>query len=221
MADQELRNTIKELLADELKKKDEQHSKDLDKLQKRLERKRSWDQTTFSKKGHEEQFKHVAEVLENVDDALEALEKNDCEAATTILKQGKELLEQRIQILKLADREGWMVVRQYQQNLLFSSGEVKEKQLKDARKAAESIKRKLHDQSNNKRSSSSRSNRMDEVICYNCKRVGHFSTYCPFVQKESPKLPQISQNTSSSSSKRSSGYSTAPTSSSSKSSKGN
>ena len=77
-----------------------------------IERKR--DQSTFSKKGHEEQFKHVVEVLEDLDDALEALEKKECDAAMNILKQGKELLKQRIQILKLVDMEVWVVVRQYQ-----------------------------------------------------------------------------------------------------------
>ena len=46
-------------------------------MKNRLERKRSWHQTMFNKKGHEEQFKHTAEILETLDNTLEFLVSND------------------------------------------------------------------------------------------------------------------------------------------------
>lgn len=170
-ADEALRNTIKELMEAEMKKKDEEHAKAMGKLKDRIERKRSWDQTNFNKKGHEEQFRHTAETLETVEDALEALEANDSEAAIEILKKGKKSLEDRIQIIKLADREGWLVVKQYKQSLLTSSGELKDKQLKEARKAAENIKRKL--EASDQKRNSNKTLRIDEIMCYLCKRLGH------------------------------------------------
>ena len=42
-----------------MKKKDKENAKAMEKLKDSLERKRSFDQTTFNKKGHEEQFKHT------------------------------------------------------------------------------------------------------------------------------------------------------------------
>ena len=145
--------------------------KAIEKLKNRLERKRSFDQTSFSKKGHEEQFKYTAEILESVEDALDALEANNSEASVEILKQGKKSLEDRIQIIKLADREGWLVVKQYKQSLLTSSGELKDKQLKEARKAAENIKRKL--EASDQKRNSNKTLRIDEIMCYLCKRLGH------------------------------------------------
>ena len=53
-------------------------------------------QTTFSKHGHEEQFKHTVEVIENVDDAIEALGAGGNETAVNFMKQGKLLLEEKV-----------------------------------------------------------------------------------------------------------------------------
>uniref|UniRef100_A0A7M5XJT7 Uncharacterized protein n=1 Tax=Clytia hemisphaerica TaxID=252671 RepID=A0A7M5XJT7_9CNID len=46
-------------------------------------------------------------------------------------------------MLRLADREGWTVVKLYKQNLLVSSGALKEKQVKEARKSAENSNKTL------------------------------------------------------------------------------
>ena len=46
----------------------------------------------FNKKGHEEQFKHTAEILETLDNTFEFLVSNDNETATEILKKGKKSL---------------------------------------------------------------------------------------------------------------------------------
>ena len=61
-------------------------------------------------------------ILENGDDAKEALEAGKNESAMNYMKQGKLLLEDRIQMLRLADREGWTVVKLYKQNLLVRMG---------------------------------------------------------------------------------------------------
>eukprot|EP00111_Clytia_hemisphaerica_P022459 TCONS_00066021-protein len=80
---EELRNTIKQILVEEQKKE----GSSISKLKQRLERKRTYDQTTFSKRGHEEQFKHTVEVIESLDDAIEALETGENESALTFIKQ--------------------------------------------------------------------------------------------------------------------------------------
>ena len=36
--------------------------------------------------------------------------------------------------------------------------------------------------------------KMDDIVCYNCKRIGHYVNHCPFdkeIQKELPKLPFV------------------------------
>eukprot|EP00111_Clytia_hemisphaerica_P004760 TCONS_00013682-protein len=66
----DLKNIIKEILAQ---------------LKQRLEEKRFYDQTTFSK--HEDQFKNTLEVIENLNDAIEPLEAGENISAMTFMKQ--------------------------------------------------------------------------------------------------------------------------------------
>eukprot|EP00111_Clytia_hemisphaerica_P018057 TCONS_00053421-protein len=146
-------------------------SKAIEKLKTRLDKKRSYDQIHFNKKGHEEQFQHTTQVLENVDDNLEALEEKDFDVAKNFLTKGKKLLEERLQHLQIADREGWLVLKHYKRNILVSSGDIQEKHLKDARKTrkiAEQIKAKMEQENKPK---DSKYRRMDEITCYNCKRI--------------------------------------------------
>ncbi|XP_066927319.1 uncharacterized protein [Clytia hemisphaerica] len=63
------------------------NSNTLTKLKEKLENKRKSDNVTFSKAGHLDQFKHNTEVLEKIDDALEAIETTDVEGITTALKK--------------------------------------------------------------------------------------------------------------------------------------
>lgn len=195
MANQELQDQIKKIVEDELNKEGNVVAK----LQQRLERKRSYDQTEFDKKGHDEQFKHTINVLETVDDALDALEKGDNNSATGFMKQGKKLLEDRISIIKLADKEGWGVVKHYKQNLLLSTGDLSEKHLKEARKSFEQFRSRIETEKKaHKESSFTQS--LDEIQCFNCRRMGHYASYCPLVQKEQPQVPVSSKTSSSSSS---------------------
>ena len=52
-------------------------------------------QPTFKRKGNEHQFEHNAAVLDKVDEAIEALERNDMERTKESLQQGKALLLKR------------------------------------------------------------------------------------------------------------------------------
>uniref|UniRef100_A0A7M5WLK7 Uncharacterized protein n=1 Tax=Clytia hemisphaerica TaxID=252671 RepID=A0A7M5WLK7_9CNID len=63
------------------------NSNTLTKLKEKLENKRKSDNVTFSKAGHLDQFKHNTEVLDKIDDALEAIETTDVEGITTALKK--------------------------------------------------------------------------------------------------------------------------------------
>ncbi|XP_066911617.1 uncharacterized protein [Clytia hemisphaerica] len=147
-------------------------------------------------KGHEEQFQHTTQVLENVDE--KALEEKDFDVAKNFLTEGKKLLEERLQHLQIADREGWLVPKHYKRNILVSSGDIQEKHLKDTRKTAEQIKAKMEQENKPK---DSKYRRMDEITCYN---LLHLLTFCPFVQKQNPNIPSTKSSSSSSSSKRSS-----------------
>ena len=170
----------------------------ISKLKQRVERKRSYYQTTFKAwtRRTVSPFKHTVEVLKNLVDAIEALEVGENESATNYanyMKQGKLLfLEDRIQMLRLADREGWTVVKLYKQNILVSNWELSEKQLKQARKSAERIKQNIEIEQRE----TNMSTRLDDVKCYNCKKVGHYSTYFLLCKNNSHKFLFLSKNSS-------------------------
>ena len=91
----------------------------------------------FKKKGNENQWRHTKDVLDEVEAAMEAVEKRDADLATEKLKEGKKILKKRLKLIKLADREehGWNVVRHYESDELASDSE-DEKSIGRARKAA-------------------------------------------------------------------------------------
>ena len=102
----------------------------------------------FKKKGNELQFKFNEEVIDNLEDVEEELErfqesKLPSEAASPLkkvkeaLKTGKELLENRQKLIKMADRSqyGWDVVKEYQTDEL-ADGSDDEKRIQKAEKAA-------------------------------------------------------------------------------------
>ena len=172
----------------------------------KLERKRKADQITFNKKGHEDQFIHGNEIEEKIDYALECLDDNNTNGAKEKLEQGRKLIRQRTKLLRIADREGWLTVQQFKCDDL-ASDEEEEKKLKRAIKSAQFLKDKLiynkkvktennkdFDSTNRKSSNVSMyyaydKRKMDDIVCYNCKRIGHYVNHCPFDKETQKELP--------------------------------
>ena len=90
----------------------------ISKLKKKIDRKRKIENVSFTKKGHEEQYNHTAEVLETVDDALESIDTNNFEEAKNLLEKGKLLLETRLKYIRIADRNGWLAVKEFKSDEL-------------------------------------------------------------------------------------------------------
>ena len=63
----------------------------------------------FHKKSCEKQFRHQEEVLDKMEEAIEALERSDTGIAKEKLNQGISLVTNRMKIIKIADRsELWL-----------------------------------------------------------------------------------------------------------------
>ena len=107
-------------------------------------------QPDFRRKGNEKQFKFndaVAEKLEEVGTELENVNKEGATAdvkkeavdrATKLVKEGKDLIEARQKMIRLADRSeyGWDIVNEYEADELAADSE-DEKRITKAEKAAE------------------------------------------------------------------------------------
>ena len=186
----ELINTVKQMAKDSR----EEQNQSIDKIKKSLEERRKHDQIRFDKKGHEDQYRHSADVMEKIDQALEHLDENHPDKAHSALKEGKKLIKTRMKHIRLADREGWLAVQQFRSDEL-ASDEEEEKRLKRAIKSANTIREKssAKRQRTNEKSEPSSAQKitdkkkLDDVICYGCKRTGHFVTNCPFSNKETLK----------------------------------
>ena len=78
-----------------------------------LKRKRELEDVDFKKKGNKKMFQHNIKVLDTVENAIASANDENFENTISHLKQGKTLLEKRIKIIKLADREDWLTVAEY------------------------------------------------------------------------------------------------------------
>ena len=171
-------------------------------LRNRMERKRKLENVNFNKRGNEEQYNHTTEVLETVEEAIESIQLKSFDEAKDYLEKGKKLLETRMKHIRIADRNGWLTVKEFKSDEL-ASGDEDEKRLKRAIKSADSLREKYtkRTKSDHKEDSHTATRKnptrppLDEVLCYNCKRVGHYASSCPFVQKTQPFTPTTSTTT--------------------------
>lgn len=153
----------------------EQSSGHVDKLKARMERKRKMKHGPLQHKGNQEQYNAAVKILDTIDDSLESLEENELNTAKGCLQIGKKLVLSRIKLIRIADREDWLTAREFENDDLVSGSDEK-KRLKKAVKSA-------RDNKSDKPKSSGERYSMDNVTCYNCRRVGHHSTHCPFYSK--------------------------------------
>ena len=171
----------------------------MEKVKTAMNRKRKADSVHFNKKAHEDQFKHNQDLDEKLDDALEAIDEGDTEAAKTTLNKGKKIIKTRMKLLRIADREGWLAVNEFRTDELASDDE-EEKKLRRAIRSANALREKLpksssrwssrrlssphryrqYRQSNETVERYDRKGNTDNVLCYNCRRLGYLSDHCPF-----------------------------------------
>ena len=111
-------------------------------MKKKLEDKIKIESTPFNAKGNKKMFEHNATVLETLRDANEALEKNDLQKVKESLKEGEALLIKRMKVIRLADREDWLVANGYISDELASDTD-DEKRLNRAIKSADSKRSKI------------------------------------------------------------------------------
>ena len=91
---------------------------------------------SFKKPGLKNQHKNRAAVLTAIEDAIESLNNDDVETAKSVLEQGKKDVLHRIKLLRIADRNGWGVVKIYEQDPIAEDAE-DERRIKKAIKQAE------------------------------------------------------------------------------------
>ena len=137
---------------------------------------------------------------------MEILNESDIDEAKKKLKQGKKLIHQRKKFIRIADREGWLTVQHFRSDELADNDE-EEKRLKRAIRSANSLKeklfssnRKLTNDFQNKNAVNNKppvndKRKMDDIVCYNCKRIGHYISHCPFTgqNREVQKLPSVEE----------------------------
>ena len=208
----QLQNAIKEItdLKTETKRaleqiKDQQNS-NLTKMNERLDRKRKIDQVSFNNAGNQNQYDHCKEVLEKMEEVEEAFQENRTEDAKKSLEAGKKIVNFRMKLIKIADREGWGTVRHFVADDLVS-GDEEEKRLKKAIRAnlaSREAQKKPKTSSNQEKTSryfernrepssprryhsASSSNhedyfrkKMEGIVCFNCRYTGHYASDCPY-----------------------------------------
>ena len=210
---EEMKTSMKEIANETVTQVLKSQNTKLTKATERLERKRKADGIQFNKKGHEDQFRHCTELEDTIDDAIELIDDGNIEQAKEKLNEGKKSLKERAKWVRIADREGWLTVKQFRSDDL-ASDEEEEKRLKRAIRSANALKEKMSKNKSVESSTSTNSNvinndkkyyrnseseryskRMDDVICFNCKRAGHYVNYCPFIKdsKDLPKIPLIEE----------------------------
>jgi hypothetical protein len=71
------------------------------------------DDFVFSREGNKIQFKFNTQRSNKLSDILECIQSKDFEAAELIIKSELNEITQRNKIIKIADRHGWSVVKEY------------------------------------------------------------------------------------------------------------
>ena len=64
---------------------------------------------SFKKPGLKNQHKNCTAILTAIEDAIQSLNNDDVETAKTVLEQGKKDVLHRIKLLRIADRNGWVL----------------------------------------------------------------------------------------------------------------
>ena len=159
-------------------------------MKRKLEETNKLKNVRLTTKSCKSQYNHNIDVLDNIDEALESIEEADIEACKEALNKGRKAILKRLKVIKIADREDWLVANEYLSDQLVSDAE-DEKRLQKAINTANSKREKSKKakmerpnhykprlrEENEGASSSLRS--ADDFYCYRCYKKGHFAAKCP------------------------------------------
>ena len=185
----------------------------ISKFHEKIERKRKIDHVQFKNPGNEDQFNHAKQMMECMDDIEEALNEDRLEDAKKALKSGKQAVEYRMKLIKIAEREGWGCVKHFVSDNLVS-GDEEEKRLKKAIRANSSTKEAKKAKISSSHTSTNSQNRgdlsqnfnnqsnnayyrrkLDSIQCFNCRLFGHYAYNCPYPSsRDNVKVPRVEEN---------------------------
>ena len=165
----------------------------------------------FNKKSNEEQCKANKAIKDAVEDAQIALERNDVEKTKQALDKAMELLQERQNLILLADKSqyGWKTVLEYKHHDLADDEEDEKKIYRAESRAARSTKRftsRSIPQRSNVTSTSTTpqlsasqlpnlfsrvnaqlsSQRAASGLCFACGKPGHWRAFCPNLRSNVP-----------------------------------
>ena len=93
----------------------ESQATNLRKIKDDLQKKRKCESISLKKQSNSDQYSHGLEVLDNLEEAVDALENEDIDKAKKLLNEGKDIVNKRLKLVQLADREDWLVVNEFDQ----------------------------------------------------------------------------------------------------------
>ena len=99
-------------------------------------------QVDFKNEGNWDQYRHQKEILDHFEDLERAVAKKDEAKIASSINAGKKLVKKRMKLIRLAEREDWMTVKEYVSDDLASDSD-DDKQIAKAIKAAASKKEKM------------------------------------------------------------------------------
>ena len=160
-------------------------------IEARMKKKEKIAEPALQHEGNRHQYKHQKDLWEMLDDTEQAVKREDVKKALELIDQGKKLVQKRMKLIKIADREDWGTVKEYMSDNLASDTD-DEKALAKAIKtaAAKREKRKKLGGNtagnrrlgarNNFRRPSSRTNydAKSQAACWSCGKIGHFQWQC-------------------------------------------
>ena len=139
--------------------------------------------------GNREQFAHASNVLAEFENIELALDNSKVDVARTAIKKGKEILKERLGLIRLAEHKDWRTVREYSASNRLSLSEEEDRRW---RRAIKSVETKSKDSGSVPRVSpystrSTRSSRktsatgsyVPNVDCWGCGEHGHVLMTCP------------------------------------------
>ena len=104
-------------------------------IENKLSSKSHLDRISLSKPGNQRQLEANREIMDHLDKAIEEIEKGKQAEAKATLETGKKLVSKRIKLIRLADRNGWDVAKEYVSDDLASDSE-DDKEIRKAIRAA-------------------------------------------------------------------------------------
>ena len=85
----------------------------LERIEKKVDRKRKYDAIEIQNKGNKEQFNHVLQMFDVINDIDESIEKNNVRLEKEYVEKGKKLLHERIKLITIADKNDWLTATEY------------------------------------------------------------------------------------------------------------